>query len=124
MLCQDEPNGEGADAVKRRDALRPGATSARGDTDLAHCAKFRGARAPNPEGALGKMSPATRLRRLLRQRDVFDVQVLLDAFEAAFATEARFLHAAERRGRVGDHAAVDADHPGLDAIGRAQRPVQ
>ena len=65
VLCQDEPNGDGADAVQRRDALRPGATSARGDTDLAHCAKFRGAHAPNPEGALGKC------RRLRGSGDYF-----------------------------------------------------
>ena len=42
VLGQDEPNRDGADAVQRRDALRPSAMSARGDTDLAHCAKFRG----------------------------------------------------------------------------------
>src|SRR6476660_10143980 len=96
---------------------------ARDDTDLAHCAKFRCAGAPNPEGALAKVAgrPAP---ALLRQRDVFDVEILVDALEAAFAAEAGFLDTAERRRRVGDHAAVDADHPRLDSFGHAQRAVE
>ncbi len=45
-------------------------------------------------------------------------------FEAALTAEARLLDPAERGGRVGDHPAVDADHPGLDPLGHAQRAVQ
>ena len=54
VLGKDESNRDGADAVQRGDAPWPSAMPARDDTDLAHCAKFRCAGAPNPEGALAK----------------------------------------------------------------------
>jgi hypothetical protein len=59
---QDERNRDRADAVQRRNALRPSAMPARGDKDLAHWRKSRGLATPNPEGALGLMSPADPLR--------------------------------------------------------------
>ena len=58
------------------------------------------------------------------QSDVLRVEVLLDALGAALTAEAGFLDATERGRRVGDDAAVDADHPGFDALGHPQRPVQ
>jgi hypothetical protein len=88
VFGKDEPDRDGANAVKRGNAPRPSAIPARGDTDLAHWRKSRGARAPNPEGALGLMSPGRAAPVcLLRQRDVFRVEVLLDALRPALAAE-------------------------------------
>ena len=44
------------------------------------------------------------------ERDVLRVQVFLDPLGPALAAESGFLHATERRCRVRDHSAVDADH--------------
>jgi len=44
------------------------------------------------------------------ERDVLRVQVFLDPLGPALAAESGFLHTAERRCRVRDHSAVDADH--------------
>ena len=52
--------------------------------------------------------------------DVPGLEVLLDAFPAALAAEAGVLDAAERRGRVGDHALVDADHAGVELLGEGR----
>src|SRR3954453_2499134 len=54
---------------------------------------------------------------LLGQRDVLRVEILVDSLEPALAAEPGLLDAAERRGRVGDDAAVDANHAGFDALG-------
>ena len=48
--------------------------------------------------------------------DVLGFAELVDAFGAAFAAEARLLHPAERGRRIGDRAAVEADHAGLDLL--------
>src|SRR5262245_1704262 len=44
------------------------------------------------------------------QRDVLGLQKLHQSFMRAFAPDAALLHAAERRGRIGDETAVEADH--------------
>ena len=51
--------------------------------------------------------------------EVLGLLELPDAVAGALAAETALLHAAERRRRVGDQAAVDADHAGLDALARA-----
>jgi hypothetical protein len=51
VFGQHQGDGHRAKAVQRRDALGSSAMPARGDTDLAHCGKFRGPAAPDPEGA-------------------------------------------------------------------------
>src|SRR3954471_13579706 len=56
-------------------------------------------------------------------RHVLRLEELLDAPVAAFATEARLLHASERRADVGDHALVQADHPGLEPLAHAKRAL-
>src|SRR5215211_7528802 len=55
---------------------------------------------------------------------VLRLQVLLDALYTSFAAEARVLDAAERGGGVGDHALVEADHAGFDALADAQSALQ
>src|SRR5215211_3208358 len=55
---------------------------------------------------------------------VLRLQVLLDALYTSFAAEARVLDAAERGGGVGDHALVEADHAGFDALADAQGAPQ
>src|SRR5690606_25564401 len=59
-------------------------------------------------------------------RDVVeaDALVLLEPLGGAFPPEARLLDAAERRGRVGRHALVDADDPGLETVGDGERAVE
>src|SRR5580704_7677300 len=56
--------------------------------------------------------------------DVLGLGVLQQTFVRALATQARLLHAAERRGRVGDDAAVDADHARLQRLRDPQRAPQ
>src|SRR5436190_2011460 len=55
---------------------------------------------------------------------VLCLEVLLDSLRTAFATEARLLDASKGSGRVGDHALVEADHPGLELLDHAKRPLQ
>jgi hypothetical protein len=45
------------------------------------------------------------------QGDVLDLEVLVDADAATFATKPGVLHAAERRACVGHETPVQADHP-------------
>lgn len=52
--------------------------------------------------------------------DVLDLEVLLDALGATFAAKPALLDAAEWRRRVADHAAVEADHAGLERLDRAE----
>src|SRR4029079_16568155 len=54
-------------------------------------------------------------------RDVLDVEVLVDALRAALAAVARLLDAAERRRGRGDDAVVGADDPVLELLGHAQQ---
>src|SRR6266540_698700 len=63
--------------------------------------------------------PASSADALEVDRHVLRLEVLLDALVAALAAEARLLDAAERGRRVGDHALVEADHPGLEALADA-----
>src|SRR5215217_3499808 len=55
---------------------------------------------------------------------VFGLQVLFDAFRAAFAAEAGVLDTAEGGGGVGDHALVEAYHAGLETLADAQGPLK
>src|SRR5690606_28400892 len=48
--------------------------------------------------------------------DGLDLEKLVDAREAPLAAEPGLLDTAERRRRVGDHALVEADHPGLQRL--------
>src|SRR6185295_9209274 len=57
-------------------------------------------------------------------RDVLRLQVLVDPLVAALAADAGLLDAAERRAGVGDHALIEADHPGLQALADAERPLE
>src|SRR5205807_1814753 len=52
--------------------------------------------------------------------DVLALQILEHALVAALAADAALLGAAERRGRVGDDAAVEPDHAGVQRLGDAQ----
>ena len=68
---------------------------------------------PDREGALRDCGLAGRRHEvcaLWRQRNVFCVEVLLDALGSTFAAETRFLDPAEGRGGIGDDATIDADH--------------
>src|SRR6185312_9366741 len=47
----------------------------------------------------------------------------LDALAPALAAEARLLDAAEGGAGAGDHALVEADHPGLEALDDAERAL-
>src|SRR5271154_3157146 len=65
-------------------------------------------------------SPKIRLSmcpRLPVDGDVLGLGVLQQPLVRALAAEARLLHAAERRCRVGDHSPVDPDHACLQCIG-------
>src|SRR5690606_7923542 len=53
--------------------------------------------------------------------DVLDLQELLDADGAALAAQAGVLDPAERGGRVGHDALVEADHAGLQRLGDPER---
>src|SRR4051794_37817720 len=55
--------------------------------------------------------------------NVLRVEVLVDPLAAAFASDARLLHAAELRGRVADHAAVETDHADVERLDDTQRPL-
>src|SRR5919197_775163 len=57
-------------------------------------------------------------------RHVLDLEELVDALGAALAAEAGLLDPAERRRRVGDHALVEPDHAGLQALHHPERPPQ
>src|SRR5918994_388114 len=54
------------------------------------------------------------------RRDVLGLHELEEAFGAPLAAEAALLRAAERCGRVGDEAAVEADHAALDPLRQAE----
>src|SRR5258707_15765384 len=60
-----------------------------------------------------------RLPRSPRHRDVLRLQKLHQPFVRALAADARLLHAAEGRGRVGDEPAVEPDHAELELLGDA-----
>src|SRR5947208_450724 len=55
--------------------------------------------------------------------DVLRLEELLEAPLAALAADARLLDAAERRADVRDHALVQADHAGLEALAHPQRAL-
>src|SRR5215831_2762872 len=57
-----------------------------------------------------------RLPRSPRHRDVLRLQKLHQPFVRALAADARLLHAAEGRGRVGDKPAVEPDHAELELL--------
>jgi hypothetical protein len=59
-----------------------------------------------------------------RQRDLFDVDVFVDAVDRALAAVARRLDPAEGSDGRGDQAGVDPDHPRLDLATDAHGPVQ
>src|SRR3546814_6707318 len=51
------------------------------------------------------------------ERYVLGIEILVDTLGSAFTAEARFLHPTERRGSIGDRAAIDAHHAGVQ-LGR------
>src|SRR5438270_13660495 len=51
------------------------------------------------------------------RRDVLGLEKLQQSLVAAFASDTALLDPAERCGRVGDEAAVQADHARLDRLG-------
>src|SRR5262245_3304229 len=53
-------------------------------------------------------------------RDVLRLQKLLQPLVRTLAADAGLLHAAERRGRIGNEAAVEADHAEVELLGDAQ----
>src|SRR5689334_4747512 len=53
--------------------------------------------------------------------EVLRLEVLLDARAGSLAADPALLHTSERRGRVRDEAAVDADHAGVDRLAEPQR---
>src|SRR4051812_25102618 len=55
--------------------------------------------------------------------DVLRLEELLEALVAALASDAALLHAAEGGARVRDHALVQADHSGLEALAHADRSL-
>ena len=55
--------------------------------------------------------------------EVFDLEELLDAVFRAFAADAAFLHAAERRDLGRDDALVDADDAVFESLGDAPDAV-
>src|SRR6185436_10609471 len=57
-------------------------------------------------------------------RDVLRLQELHHAFVRAFAADARLLHAAERRGGVGDESAIEPDHAEVELLGDAHAAAQ
>src|SRR5580698_11178860 len=72
-------------------------------------------------------SPNIRLSmcpRLPVHRDVLGLGELQQPLVGALAAEPRLLHPAERCRRVGDDAAVDPDHAGLEGLGDLQCPAQ
>ncbi len=83
----------------------------------------RGGNVDPDEGRIGLRLSRGQVRSDV-DRDVFVLEVLLDAFVAAFATEAGLLDSAKRRLRVGDQASVEADHPALERFTDAQRAVE
>src|SRR6186997_1263004 len=58
------------------------------------------------------------------EREVLRLEEFAQPVVAALAADAALLDPTERRGRVGDDAAVEADHAGLDALGDAHRTAQ
>src|SRR5689334_14004677 len=58
-------------------------------------------------------------RRLPAHRNVLCLHELQETLMGAFAAEAGLLGAAERRGRIGDKAAVEADHAEVEFLGDA-----
>src|SRR5919198_5669875 len=61
---------------------------------------------------------------LRRNRDVLDLEVLLDPLEAALAADAGLLDAPERSAGVRHHALVEPDHAALEALDHAQTALQ
>ena len=57
-------------------------------------------------------------------RDVLGLEKLHDAVMRALAADAGLLHAAERRRRIGDEAAVQADHAEIELFGEGQSALQ
>src|SRR3546814_4464396 len=51
------------------------------------------------------------------ERYVLGIEILVDTLGSAFTAEARFLHPTERRGSIGDRAAIAAHHAGVQ-LGR------
>src|SRR5450759_1660443 len=73
-----------------------------------------------PEALPAMLRPTSRVE-LRSDADVLDLEVLLDALEAALAPEAGVLDPAEGRGRVGHDALVDAHHAELQRLADPQR---
>src|SRR5215472_6361940 len=71
---------------------------------------------PNIRRSIGSQLPV--------DSDVLGLGEFQQPLVRALAPEARLLHSAERRGRIGNDAPVDADHASLERLGRMQRAAQ
>src|SRR5258705_11636211 len=69
-------------------------------------------------------APSYRSDLLSAQGDVFRVEVFADALGPALAADAGCFDPAERCGGVGDDALVETDHPDVERLRDADRPVQ
>src|SRR5215211_1331383 len=79
------------------------------------------ASAPPARAGASRSSPT---RALEVDCHVLRLEVLFDAFRAAFTAEAGVLDAAEGGGGVGDHALVEAYHACLETLADAQGPLK
>src|ERR1700753_4271223 len=59
-----------------------------------------------------------------RHHHIFDLDIFFHAVMRAFASQPRFLDAAERGALGGDQAGVDADHAGLQRLGDPPDPAE
>src|SRR5690606_9713367 len=96
-------------------------------------AKVRGRRADAAERRGDRYRSDTgRPLRVLREVDGLDLEVELEALDAAFAPDARLFEAAERHLRIDDHAVhgdaagahAASDHVAAFGVGRVDRTVQ
>src|ERR1700730_5558300 len=84
------------------------------------------ARVPNREAAAyrSRLKAGTTQKSDPRHHHVFDLDIFFHAVMRAFAAQAAFLDAAERRHFGGDQPRIDADHAGLQAFGDPPDPAE
>src|SRR5690606_8364906 len=105
-----------------RPAARDGAVVPGAVTASAWCTDRLASRREGLRRARRDLPPEPRREPLPQaERDVLDLEVLLDAPVTALAADAGLLHAAERRLRGGGHAVVDAHDAVLERLGHAER---
>src|SRR5215217_2812177 len=111
------PSGVAVASAIRSASMIPDAAASSNHSPTSASGSLRRASGPSSDGT------ATIQVASERHGDVLDAQVLVDALRPALAAEAGRLHAAERRGRVGDDALVEADHAGLELLDDAERAL-